>query len=259
MSQAIYKAVQTCVSELRSGVPAQQSSSTAAAAEPATKAAAAAAPGSNGVSSGTSAPAATAKPAAAKSKSRCTVKLTERFYARAEDIFECFVVQGRVQAFTRSPAVVDPQPGGSFSWFNGHVQVRCLGLHTTPAVASARESVECLCLSVLQLRASTFELCCLWAQGSKQCMHLCVNTTVHGYFLMAIQCNRQSICCCVSVCAQGKFEELQPGKQLVFSWRFNNWEDNCYSKVGVLRAKWSGRQPVNCVRSCSMLLPVTRL
>lgn len=30
---------------------------------------------------------------------------------------------------------------------------------------------------------------------------------------------------------QGKFEELQPAKRLVFSWRFNNWEDDCYSKV----------------------------
>jgi hypothetical protein len=30
---------------------------------------------------------------------------------------------------------------------------------------------------------------------------------------------------------QGKFEELEPGKRLVFSWRFNNWEDGCFSKV----------------------------
>jgi activator of HSP90 ATPase len=126
--QAILKAVQTYVSELRSGVPAQQSSTGAAAvadtaaAAPAAKSAAAA--GSNGASSATgAAAAAAAAPAASKSKSRCTVKLTEKFYARALDIFECFTVQGRVQAFTRSPAVVEPQPGGSFSWFNGHVQV----------------------------------------------------------------------------------------------------------------------------------------
>jgi hypothetical protein len=37
-----------------------------------------------------------------------------------------YVVQGRLQAFTRSPAVVEPQPGSSFSWFNGHVQVRAV-------------------------------------------------------------------------------------------------------------------------------------
>lgn len=30
---------------------------------------------------------------------------------------------------------------------------------------------------------------------------------------------------------QGKFEELEPGKRLVFSWRFNNWEEGCFSKV----------------------------
>jgi uncharacterized protein YndB with AHSA1/START domain len=36
---------------------------------------------------------------------------------------------------------------------------------------------------------------------------------------------------CGAVCMQGKFEELQPGKRLVFSWRFNNWEEDCYSKV----------------------------
>lgn len=91
------------------------------------------------------------------------MKLTERFYAKAIDIYECFVVQGRVCAFTRSPAVVEPQPGGCFSWFSGHVQ--------------------------------------------------------------------------------GKFEELQPGKRLVFSWRFNNWEDGCFSKV------WC-RRPSVVVRFC---------
>jgi hypothetical protein len=122
--QAILKAVQTYVTELRSGVPAQHSSSgTEPAAEPGAQAGAAAAvaaataPSSSGTSSKPAAP-------AAKSKSRCTVKLSEKFYARAGDIYECFVVQGRVAAFTRSPAVVEPQPGGSFSWFNGHVQVQ---------------------------------------------------------------------------------------------------------------------------------------
>jgi hypothetical protein len=30
-------------------------------------------------------------------------------------------LQGRIQAFTQSPAVVEPQPGGAFSWFNGNI------------------------------------------------------------------------------------------------------------------------------------------
>lgn len=128
-SQAILKAIHTYVAELRSGVPAQHSGSSAAnqasTPYPAASAAAAAA-SSNGVKSSSTPAAATAAPAAAKaaSRSRHKVELTERFYAKAQDIYECFVVHGRVQAFTRSPAVVDPQPGGSFSWFNGHVQVR---------------------------------------------------------------------------------------------------------------------------------------
>lgn len=35
---------------------------------------------------------------------------------------------------------------------------------------------------------------------------------------------------------QGDFEELVPGKRLVMRWRFNNWEDDCYSKVCVCAA-----------------------
>jgi uncharacterized protein YndB with AHSA1/START domain len=44
---------------------------------------------------------------------------------------------------------------------------------------------------------------------------------------------------------QGKFEELQPAKRLVFSWRFNNWEDGCFSKV---------RQVMGCCAELQMLL-----
>jgi len=130
--QAILAAIHTYVAELRSGVPGQHSGSSAAnqasTPSPAAPAAAVAAASSNGVKSSSTPAAATAAPAAkAASRSRHKVELTERFYAKAQDIYECFVVQGRVQAFTRSPAVVDPQPGGSFSWFNGHVQVRPRG------------------------------------------------------------------------------------------------------------------------------------
>lgn len=41
---------------------------------------------------------------------------------RPSDLYECFTVEGRVCAFTQSPATVDARPGGSFSWFNGSVQ-----------------------------------------------------------------------------------------------------------------------------------------
>jgi hypothetical protein len=34
------------------------------------------------------------------------VQLTEKFYARPRDLFECFTHPGRVQAFTQSPAQV---------------------------------------------------------------------------------------------------------------------------------------------------------
>lgn len=218
--QAILKAMQTYVSELRSGVPAQQSSTGAAAAataaaEPAAKSAASA--GSNGVSAASAASA----PAAAKSKSRCTVKLTEKFYARSLDIFECFTVQGRVQAFTRSPAVVEPQPGGSFSWFNGHVQV---GL-VHACLQQTRSVRPPAVMDCMQPYASTLPAALAWLLSR----HVHEGAGTRGQTL----CWASSCLVCAAACVlwQGKFEELQPGKQLMFSWRFNNWEDGCYSKV----------------------------
>jgi uncharacterized protein YndB with AHSA1/START domain len=165
LQQAICAAIKTYVSELAAGVPSQSSSSGGGQAQegsnssdskPAGAAATAAVNGSGQhAANGSSAAAGKAK-ATASSKSRSTVKLTERFYARAQDIFECFVDQGRLQAFTRSPAVVEPQPGGAFRWFNGHVL--------------------------------------------------------------------------------GTFVELVPGQRIVMQWRFNNWEDDCFSKV---RRQWA--------------------
>lgn len=154
------------------------------------------------------------------------MKLTEKFHARALDIFECFTVQGRVQAFTRSPAVVEPQPGGSFSWFNGHVQVGlvhvCLQHQTykmhsvcLPAVVHCMHPYSC-----------TLPAAVAWSLSRLQ-VHEGAGS--HGSTL----CWASSCVVCAAACVlwQGKFEELQPGKQLVFSWRFNNWEDGCYSKV----------------------------
>eukprot|EP00879_Flechtneria_rotunda_P004125 GHRR01004371.1.p1 GENE.GHRR01004371.1~~GHRR01004371.1.p1 ORF type:complete len:351 (+),score=101.66 GHRR01004371.1:83-1135(+) len=121
--EPIYKAIRTYVKELREGVPSNSSTSGA--------------PGSNGSAAASSAAAAsTAKAATAaasqnqvttsssisgKQCSKRSIKLTERFYASKQDIYECFVLQGRIQAFTQSPAVVDPQPGGKFRWFNGSI------------------------------------------------------------------------------------------------------------------------------------------
>eukprot|EP00882_Tetradesmus_deserticola_P008632 GHRQ01009101.1.p1 GENE.GHRQ01009101.1~~GHRQ01009101.1.p1 ORF type:complete len:352 (+),score=138.82 GHRQ01009101.1:1029-2084(+) len=123
--EPIHQAIRTYVQELRSGKPGNSSS--------AGNAAAAAANGS-GSSGGTAAAAgatgrsAAAQPGssgsgstAAKKSSKRSVSLTEKFYARRQDIYDCFTVQGRIQAFTQSPAVVDVRPGGAFSWFNGNI------------------------------------------------------------------------------------------------------------------------------------------
>ncbi|KAK9811156.1 hypothetical protein WJX73_007263 [Symbiochloris irregularis] len=50
-----------------------------------------------------------------------TITLTERFYARPRDLYQCFTDVGRVQAFTQSPAKVEPRQGGAFEIFGGTV------------------------------------------------------------------------------------------------------------------------------------------
>lgn len=55
-------------------------------------------------------------------RDRRTVELTERFYCRATDVFECLVDENRVRAFTMAPATSAPSPGGPFSWFGGSVE-----------------------------------------------------------------------------------------------------------------------------------------
>ena len=42
------------------------------------------------------------------------VEMTERFYARPRDLFDCFTDPGRVQAFTQSPAQARPFSVPSF-------------------------------------------------------------------------------------------------------------------------------------------------
>lgn len=51
----------------------------------------------------------------------CRVSLSESFSTSPMDLFQVFVRQELVQAFTRAPAEVDPKPGGKFSLLNGNV------------------------------------------------------------------------------------------------------------------------------------------
>eukprot|EP00955_Chlamydomonas_euryale_P109601 365942-Chlamydomonas_euryale.AAC.62 len=55
------------------------------------------------------------------SSSGKTLSIKEKYYARPSDIYECFVVEGKVRAYTQSNASVEPRAGGKFSWFNGSV------------------------------------------------------------------------------------------------------------------------------------------
>jgi activator of HSP90 ATPase len=137
--QAICAAVATFVKELHAGTPVESTSSSSngaaatTAADAATAAAAAAAATANGAkpsattttttSSSSSSSKQTPKQGVTKSKTggTATLRLTEKFYARASDIYDCFVVEGKVRAFTQSAASVAPQPGGSWSWFGGSI------------------------------------------------------------------------------------------------------------------------------------------
>eukprot|EP00878_Enallax_costatus_P000854 GHUV01000980.1.p1 GENE.GHUV01000980.1~~GHUV01000980.1.p1 ORF type:complete len:343 (+),score=79.37 GHUV01000980.1:185-1213(+) len=114
--EPIYEAIRTYVKELRDGVPTNinSSSSQPAAAESPTESEAA-------TTASNPTPTNNRSSKKSSSSSKRSITLTERFYARATDIYECFVVPGRVMAFTQSPAVVQPQIGGNFSWFNGSI------------------------------------------------------------------------------------------------------------------------------------------
>ena len=70
------------------------------------------------------APAAKPKPKAApkQDSETHTIDIEETYYARAQDIYECFTQSGKIQAFTQSPAQAQPNLGGSFSMFGGSVQ-----------------------------------------------------------------------------------------------------------------------------------------
>lgn len=62
------------------------------------------------------------KPAPKEASDTHTLDFQETFYARPQDIYECFTQAGKIQAFTQSPAQAQPEVGGSFSMFGGSVQ-----------------------------------------------------------------------------------------------------------------------------------------
>lgn len=62
------------------------------------------------------------KPAPKQASDTHTIDIEETFYARAQDIYECFTQSGKIQAFTQSPAEAQPNVGGRFSMFGGSVQ-----------------------------------------------------------------------------------------------------------------------------------------
>ncbi|KAG2488227.1 hypothetical protein HYH03_013220 [Edaphochlamys debaryana] len=102
--------------------------------------------------------AAAAKAAAAEKKAAARaegkIKLESKFHCRPQDLFECFVVQGRVCAFTQSPATVQPSPGGAFSWYGGaitgtfeelqppHRIAMCWRFNTWPEDCSSKVVIE---------------------------------------------------------------------------------------------------------------------
>lgn len=121
------------VAELRAGGPVKPGS-TEASQEAGSAAGQGAGPGSSSAERpklSSAAPEAV-KPRAAPKPSfgRTTLALKESYYARPSDIFECFVIEGKVKAFTQSAATVEARPGGCFSWFNGSVTGEFLELET---------------------------------------------------------------------------------------------------------------------------------
>lgn len=133
--QDLTATIERFVSELRAGGPeaahgpqsgAPSSASPAPAPQAAAAAPASASSSSPAAAKGSSASAGKAsKPSvpSSGSDSKQTLQIVEKFYARAHDLFECFVVEGRVCAYTQSKATLEPRAGGKLAWFGGSVQV----------------------------------------------------------------------------------------------------------------------------------------
>jgi activator of HSP90 ATPase len=50
-----------------------------------------------------------------------TIKMTEKFICRPEDVYEAYTTAQRIMAFTQSPATFEAGPNGKFSMFDGSV------------------------------------------------------------------------------------------------------------------------------------------
>jgi len=135
--EAVAARLRRFVAELKAGGPLQKGEGAAqqagggggGAAAPAAKAAAAAASGAAAAASKRPAAAAAPKTTAAaagsgSSSDTDSLQLEQRFHARASDLFECFTLPGKMQAFTRAEARLPSPPSylGPFSWFGGSVQ-----------------------------------------------------------------------------------------------------------------------------------------
>lgn len=123
----IFKAVAQFVKEIQAGGPVQKGVDTESQADNApVKPAVKTASTTNTTPSQTNGTAAASKPkskAAAKNGSSThTIDFQETFYARPQDIYECFTQAGKIQAYTQSPAQAQPEVGGSFAMFGGNVQ-----------------------------------------------------------------------------------------------------------------------------------------
>ncbi|KIZ07471.1 Activator heat shock protein ATPase [Monoraphidium neglectum] len=127
--EAVRKLVDQFIAELKAGVPAKEKGG----ATPADGAADASSGGAQAANKTQAAAAKVAAPKAAAAirgsnqggkvaSSRARLELEKQFYCRPSDLYECFLVEGRVRAFTMSPATVDPRPGGAFTWFGGSVE-----------------------------------------------------------------------------------------------------------------------------------------
>lgn len=125
------------VTELKSGAPLKKGEMEALAADAAAAEAAGGGAGAKPAAAAAAA-AAAAKPAAAAAPKPApttstpqsdtdSLELEERFHARASDLFECFTVEGKLKAWSQSPATVPSAADnflGPFSWFGGSVQGR---------------------------------------------------------------------------------------------------------------------------------------
>jgi activator of HSP90 ATPase len=56
-----------------------------------------------------------------KSKGK-SIEIREEFYCRPSDLWDCYMDEGRVRAYTRSDVRIVPKEGEAFSLFNGGIQ-----------------------------------------------------------------------------------------------------------------------------------------